>query len=83
MLRDVKIGSPLAEGVFMGPLVSQAAHAKLVRYRALASEAGGERLLAVDPGLPAPFAAVAHPLRQEGIRRNGPPGAPRRGNARP
>ena len=58
VLRGVRIGPPLADGVFMGPLVSHAAHAKLLRYRALASEAGGERLLAVDPGLPAPFAGA-------------------------
>jgi succinylglutamic semialdehyde dehydrogenase len=30
----------------------------LLRYRALAAEAGGERLLAVDPGRPAPFAGA-------------------------
>ncbi len=58
VLRGVKIGPPLAEGVFMGPLVSHAAFAKLTRYRALGSEAGGERLLEVDPGLPAPFAGA-------------------------
>ena len=58
VLRGVRIGPPLEDGVFMGPLVSQAAHAKLLRYRALASEAGGERLLAVDPGRPAPFAGA-------------------------
>jgi len=58
VLRGVQIGPPLADGVFMGPLVSQAAHAKLMHYRALASEAGGERLLAVDPGRPAPFAGA-------------------------
>jgi succinylglutamic semialdehyde dehydrogenase len=58
VLRGVKIGSPLADGVFMGPLVSQAAFAKLVRYRALAKEAGAERLLEVDPALPAPFAGA-------------------------
>ncbi len=58
VLRGVKIGPPLAEGVFMGPLVSHAAHAKLLHYRALAREAGGERLLDVDPGRPAPFAGA-------------------------
>ena len=39
----------------MGPLVSQAAWEKLTRFRALATEAGGERLLQVDPGLPPPY----------------------------
>jgi len=58
VLRGVRIGPPLEAGVFMGPLVSHAAHAKLLRYRALAGEAGGERLLAVDPGRPAPFAGA-------------------------
>ena len=56
VLRGVRIGPPLEPGVFMGPLVSRAAHEKLLRYRALAREAGGERLLEVDPGRPAPFA---------------------------
>jgi succinylglutamic semialdehyde dehydrogenase len=56
VLRGVRVGPPLEEGVFMGPLVSRAAHEKLTRYRALAREAGGERLLEADPGRPAPFA---------------------------
>jgi succinylglutamic semialdehyde dehydrogenase len=43
------------EGVFMGPLVSQAAYEKLVTNRALASEAGGERALCVEPELPPPY----------------------------
>jgi succinylglutamic semialdehyde dehydrogenase len=54
-LREIRIGPPLEDGVFMGPLVSAAAHDKLSRYRRLASEAGGERVLEVDPGLPAPY----------------------------
>ena len=58
VLRGVRSGPPLEDGVFMGPLVSRAAHAKLLRYRALAREAGGERLLDVDPGRPAPFAGA-------------------------
>jgi succinylglutamic semialdehyde dehydrogenase len=58
LLRGVRIGPPLEDGVFMGPLVSRAAHAKLLRYRALAREAGGERVLDVDPGRPAPFAGA-------------------------
>jgi succinylglutamic semialdehyde dehydrogenase len=58
VLRGVRSGPPLEPGVFMGPLVSLAAHARLLRYRALSAEAGGERLLAVDPGRPAPFAGA-------------------------
>jgi succinylglutamic semialdehyde dehydrogenase len=39
----------------MGPLVSLRAAESLARWRELAAEAGGERLLAPDPGLPPPF----------------------------
>jgi succinylglutamic semialdehyde dehydrogenase len=56
ILRGVRIGPPLEEGVFMGPLVSRAAFEKLERYRARAAEAGGERVLLVDPGRGAPYA---------------------------
>ena len=45
VLGRIRIGAPLEPGVFMGPLVSEAAHAKLSRYRALADEA---RALAED-----------------------------------
>jgi succinylglutamic semialdehyde dehydrogenase len=55
VLRGLRVGPPLEAGVFMGPLVSRAAHAKLERYRALAKDAGGERLLEVRPDLPPPF----------------------------
>jgi succinylglutamic semialdehyde dehydrogenase len=55
VLAGVRIGPPLAEGVFMGPLVSERAAGALARWRALAREAGGERLLDRDPGLPPPF----------------------------
>jgi succinylglutamic semialdehyde dehydrogenase len=54
-LRELRIGPPLEEGIFMGPLVSLAAHEKLTRYRSLAVEAGGERVLEVDPERPAPY----------------------------
>ena len=57
VLGSVRAGAPLDPGVFMGPLVSDAAHARLLRYRALALEAGGERLAAGPTALPAPFAA--------------------------
>ena len=54
VLRGVRIGPPLEPGVFMGPLVSQrgAREARCAIARS-PREAGGERLLAVDPGLPA------------------------------
>ena len=55
VLRGVRVGPPLEPGVFMGPLVSHAAHAKVLGYRALAKEAGGERLVDVEPTLPSPF----------------------------
>jgi succinylglutamic semialdehyde dehydrogenase len=55
VLEGLRIGPPLEDGVFMGPLVSHTAFEKLEQYRGLASEAGGERLLRVDPLLPAPY----------------------------
>jgi succinylglutamic semialdehyde dehydrogenase len=55
VLRGVRIGPPLDAGVFMGPLVSHTAHAKVLRYRALSKEAGGERLVDVDPSRPSPY----------------------------
>ncbi len=77
VLRGVRFGPPLEEGVFMGPLVSEAAHAKVARYRALAADAGGERLLAGDTALPPPFtgpglvrfpkAAQSHPYQRDEI----------------
>jgi succinylglutamic semialdehyde dehydrogenase len=77
VLRGVRAGPPLAEGVFMGPLVSAQAHDALARWRALAREAGGEPLLEVDPGLPPPFVGPSlvrypdtvqsHPAQREEI----------------
>jgi succinylglutamic semialdehyde dehydrogenase len=58
VLRDLRVGPPLSEGVFMGPLVSQRAFDSLARWRELAREAGGERLLLADPGLPPPYAGA-------------------------
>jgi succinylglutamic semialdehyde dehydrogenase len=59
----------------MGPLVSTEAFAALARSRRLADEAGGERLLEVDPGLPPPWAGPglvrysdtvqSHPVQRE------------------
>ena len=55
MLRGIRIGAPLEEGVFMGPLVSRPAHEKLQHYRELAAEAGGTRILEVNSDLPPPY----------------------------
>jgi succinylglutamic semialdehyde dehydrogenase len=55
LLRGVRVGPPLAEGVFMGPLVSRAAFDKVLHYRELAAAAGGERLLDVESALPPPY----------------------------
>jgi len=55
VLRGVEVGPPLAEGVFMGPLVSTEAAERVARYRALSRQAGGERLVDADPGLPPPY----------------------------
>jgi len=55
VLRGLRIGPPLDEGVFMGPLVSQAAYERVTAARALAGEAGGERVLLVEPPLPPPY----------------------------
>jgi succinylglutamic semialdehyde dehydrogenase len=55
VLRGVRVGPPLAEGVFMGPLVSLRAHEAVMRARAQTAAAGGERLLDADPGLPPPW----------------------------
>ena len=77
VLRGVRVGPPLEAGVFMGPLVSQAAFDKLARYRALAAEAGGERLLEVEPERAAPYvgaglvrfahAEQSHPYQRDEI----------------
>lgn len=77
VLRGVRIGPPLEPGVFMGPLVSERAFEKLLRYRGLAVEAGGERLAAGETDLPAPYTAPglvrfpdarqAHPYQRDEI----------------
>ncbi len=77
VLHGVRVGPPLEPGVFMGPLVSVQARDALARWRALAREAGGERLLELDPGLPSPFVGPgivryadtvqSHPAQREEI----------------
>ncbi len=58
VLQEIRIGPPLEEGVFMGPLIHEAAHESLMRYRKMASAAGGERVLLVNPDRPAPNAGA-------------------------
>jgi succinylglutamic semialdehyde dehydrogenase len=77
LLAAVEIGRPLDESIFMGPLASIAAAEKVLRYRELAVAAGGERLLATDPGRPLPWlgaglvrfasAEQSHPYQREEI----------------
>ena len=55
VLRGLKVGPPLEEGVFMGPLVSRGAFDKVARSRALAAEAGGERVSLPEPAREAPY----------------------------
>jgi len=55
VLRGLAIGPPLEPGVFMGPLASEAAHARVLHYRQQSAASGGERVLEVDPGRPAPY----------------------------
>ena len=55
VLHGVKIGPPLEEGVFMGPLVSKRAWCRVQEFRTPEAIGDGERILLVDPGRPAPF----------------------------
>ncbi len=55
VLRALRIGAPLEDGVFMGPLVSRGAFEKIARMRALAGEAGAERLVGGECELGAPW----------------------------
>ena len=75
VLSGLRIGAPLEEGVFMGPLASLGAHGRFEAMRARAAEAGGERVLQVDPGLAPPWVgpglvrfpslAQTHPYQRE------------------
>jgi len=71
ILRDLKIGPPLEPGVFMGPLVSKRAFETVERYRGLAGEAGGERLLLVEPDRPPPYVGSGL-VRFEGLAQKHP-----------
>lgn len=55
VLHGVKIGAPLDEGVFMGPLVSKKAFVTVQNFGTDEAIGDGERILRVSPGLPAPF----------------------------
>ncbi|MCP5039856.1 MAG: aldehyde dehydrogenase family protein [bacterium] len=76
-ISQVRIGHPLDDGVFMGPLISQQAAEKVERYRGLALATGGERIFQLDPGLPSPYvgpglmrfqdAAQDHPYKRDEI----------------
>ena len=58
MLGGLRIGDPMNEHTFMGPLISQASFDRVEKVRATAREAGGERIdFRVD--LPAPFVGPA------------------------
>jgi succinylglutamic semialdehyde dehydrogenase len=77
VLAALRVGPPLEEGVFMGPLASLDAHARLERMRGLAAAAGGERVLLVDTGRPPPYTGAGvvrsasteqrHPYQREEI----------------
>jgi succinylglutamic semialdehyde dehydrogenase len=56
VLGGVRVGAPLDAGVFMGPLVSETAHARLLRARSLAADAGGARIPLPACALPPPYA---------------------------
>lgn len=55
VLAGIRVGAPLEEGVFMGPLIHADAHARVLRFRALAEEAGGRRIALPAPDLPVPY----------------------------
>lgn len=77
MLAGLRIGPPLEEGVFMGPLVSREAFDRVMRWRARAEEAGAERVFRGEIDRIAPFVAPAlvrfarldqsHPYQREEI----------------
>jgi succinylglutamic semialdehyde dehydrogenase len=71
VLAGLRVGPPLEPGVFMGPLVSRAAYERVTRIRALAGEAGGERVLLVESGLPPPYVGAGL-VRFESTRQDHP-----------
>jgi succinylglutamic semialdehyde dehydrogenase len=57
VLVGVRIGPPMAPGVFMGPLVSRSAFEKVTSYRSRAHAAGGKRIARVKMDRLAPYIA--------------------------
>ena len=55
VLHGIKIGMPLDEGTFMGPLVSKRAFVKVQEHLTAEALGQGETVLRVSPDLPAPF----------------------------
>jgi succinylglutamic semialdehyde dehydrogenase len=55
VLTGLRIGAPLSEGVFMGPLVSRDAFERVAAARAQTAQAGGERVLCVVPPEAPPY----------------------------
>jgi len=69
-LAGLRVGDPLDEGTFMGPLISQAAWERVEKQRTGARDAGGERIdFRVD--LPPPFTGPAL-VRFESVRQAHP-----------
>ena len=58
VLSGMVTGAPTEDGVFMGPLASLDAHARLERARGMARDAGGTRITIPQPELPAPYTGV-------------------------
>jgi succinylglutamic semialdehyde dehydrogenase len=77
VLGGLVIGPPLEPGVFMGPLVSRAAFERVMRFRAQAAAAGGERVFRGETNRIAPYIAPSlvrfasldqsHPYQREEI----------------
>lgn len=77
VLSGLRIGPPLEDGVFMGPLVSRDAFERVQRFRAEAEQAGGERVFRGEMDRIAPFVAPAlvrfptldqsHPAQREEV----------------
>lgn len=55
VLSGLRVGAPFEPGVFMGPLASLDAHARLMVARTRSIEAGGERIPIAQPELPPPY----------------------------
>ncbi len=71
LLRGLRIGPPLEEGVFMGPLVSRAAFDRVQRMRASGEEAGAERIYRGEIERIAPYVAPSL-VRFDGLAQDHP-----------